>query len=126
MAKGSAGLRDEVASASMLPRSALWRLLLVVGMAIAALILGYIGLSQYLSHQVVPQYAKGWTDIVFLDIQLFVLNAGPAAGPARLMIVFPIESISARAPAGMAMVVPGCSMRACPVSWWPWVSRVPS
>ncbi len=81
MAKGSAGLRHRVAAASMLPRRGLWRLLLVVGMAIAALILGYIGLSQYLSQQVVPQYAKGWTDIVFLDIQLFVLNAAPAAGP---------------------------------------------
>jgi hypothetical protein len=104
VAKGSAGLRDEVASASMLPRSALWRLLLVVGMAIAALILGYIGLSQYLSQQAVPQYAKGWTDIVFLDIQLFVLNAAPASGPGSIPVPLGIARFLAPAATAVAAV----------------------
>ena len=104
MAKGSAGLRDGVAAASMLPRRVLWRVLLVAGMAIAALILGYIGLSQYLSQQVVPQYAKGWTDIVFLDIQLFVLNAAPAAGPGPIPVPLGIARFLAPAATAVAAV----------------------
>jgi hypothetical protein len=38
----------------MLPRKALWRLLVVGGMAVAAVVLGYIGLSRDLSLQAVP------------------------------------------------------------------------
>jgi len=78
VARGPARPRSGTAGASLFPNKTLTRWLIVAGIAVAALIIGYIGLYQYLSRQAVPQYAKGWADIVFFDIQLFVLNAAPA------------------------------------------------
>ena len=93
-------------------------MLLVAGMAIAALILGYIGLSQYLSQQVVPQYAKGWTDIVFLDIQLFVLNAAPAAGPGPIPVPLGIARFLAPAATAVAAVVALCLLLSAKLRRW--------
>jgi voltage-gated potassium channel Kch len=63
---------------------------LVVGVfAAVALVLGYIGLREYVSRQylspnAVPEYGRGWADILFYDVQLFVLNAAPAGGPGPI------------------------------------------
>ena len=79
----------------------LGRWLIVLGIATVALVLGYVGLNGYLSHQRVPEFGKGWADILFYDVQLFVLNAAPAqsAGP------FPVALGIARflAPAATAV-----------------------
>jgi voltage-gated potassium channel Kch len=69
--------------------------------AVVAFALGYIGLSDFLSHQKTPQFGQGWADIVYYDVQLFVLNSAPAqsAGP------FPVALGIARflAPAATAV-----------------------
>jgi hypothetical protein len=69
--------------------------------AVVAFALGYIGLSDFLSHQKTPQFGQSWADIVYYDVQLFVLNSAPAqsAGP------FPVALGIARflAPAATAV-----------------------
>ncbi len=80
---------------------ALGRWLVVLGIAAVALVLGYVGLHEYLSRQTVQGFGKSWADILFYDVQLFVLNAAPAqtAGP------FPVALGVARflAPAATAV-----------------------
>jgi len=56
------------------PRS--W--LVVLGATAAGLILGYIGLHEYLSQH--PSFGRSRADILFYDLQLFVLNSAPANG----------------------------------------------
>lgn len=41
------------------------RFLGVFAIAMLALIPGYIGLNEYLSHRTVPRYGTGWADILF-------------------------------------------------------------
>ncbi len=71
------------------PNRALVRWLIVAAFAALALVLGYIGLreyvsQQYLSPKAVREYGRGWADILFYDVQLFVLNAAPAGGPGPI------------------------------------------
>lgn len=71
------------------PNKALVRWLVVGAFAAVALVLGYIGLREYvwqhyLRPKAVPEYGRGWADILFYDVQLFVLNAAPAGGPGPI------------------------------------------
>ena len=83
---------------------------LVVGMfAAVALILGYIGLREYVAQQylprnAVPEYGRGWADILFYDVELFVLNAAPAAGPGPIPLPLGIARFLAPAMALAATV----------------------
>jgi len=63
-----------------------WALVLII--VAIALILGYLGLHVYLSHQKTAVYGKGWADILFYDVQLFVLSSAPVqgAGPFPLAL----------------------------------------
>jgi hypothetical protein len=73
--------------------------LVVAVVALAALILGYIGLAQYVPRQPSSAaYGDSWDDILFYDLQLYTLSAAPAAGPGP----FPVWLAIARflAPAG--------------------------
>jgi hypothetical protein len=63
----------------------LTRWLIVLTIAAAALIIGYLGLSEYLSHQSGQDFGKGWADVLFYDIQLFVFNAAPTQVPAPFL-----------------------------------------
>ena len=61
---------------------ALLQWLIVLAIAVAALIIGYLGLNQFLSHQKAPaMYGQGKFDILYYDVQLLVFNAAPAQGP---------------------------------------------
>jgi hypothetical protein len=106
---------DAVAEAPAWPRSravaagpsldrTLVRWLIVLGIAAVALILGYIGLDDYLSHQPVPQFGRGWADVLFYDIQLFVLNSAPAAGASPLPVTLGIARFLAPAATFVATV----------------------
>jgi len=57
---------------------ALVRGLIVLGCAATSLILGYIGLRTFVLHQ--AGLGRSWVDILFADVQLFVLQA-PLNGP---------------------------------------------
>jgi hypothetical protein len=45
------------------------------------LVLGYIGLAQYLPHQAPAGYGDSWDDILYYDLQLFTLSSAPAGDP---------------------------------------------
>jgi TrkA-N domain/RyR domain len=67
------------------------RWLVVGAFVVVALVLGYIGLWEYVSQQyahskATPAYGRGPGNILFYDIQLFVLNAAPASGPGPIPI----------------------------------------
>ena len=98
VAAGPAGGAD---LGSSRPGRTLARWCVVLVIAVVAFALGYIGLSDFLSHQKTPQFGQGWADIVYYDVQLFVLNSAPAqsAGP------FPVALGIARflAPAATAV-----------------------
>jgi hypothetical protein len=79
--------RSRAAAGDVLPGRALARWLIVLGTAAAALILGYVGLDGYLSHQTVPGFGRGWADVLFYDVQLFVFNSAPTQGAGP----FPVE-----------------------------------
>ena len=64
--------------AGLFPEKALRHWLVVLGATAAGLILGYIGLHEYLSQH--PSLGRSWTDVLFYDLQLFVLNSAPADG----------------------------------------------
>ncbi len=85
------------------------RWLAVAAFAVTALVLGYIGLreyvsQQYLSAKAVPQYGRGWADILFYDVQLFVFNAAPAGGPGPIPLPLGIARFLAPATALAATV----------------------
>jgi voltage-gated potassium channel Kch len=91
------------------PNKALVRWLVVGAFAAVALILGYIGLreyvlQQYLRPKAVPEYGRGWADILFYDVQLFVLNAAPAGGPGPIPLPLGIARFLAPATALAATV----------------------
>jgi len=77
------GPRREAVTAGLFVIKALVRWLIVIGIATVAFILGYVGLDDYLSHPGPQGFGHGWADIVFYDVQLFLLNAAPtqSAGP---------------------------------------------
>jgi voltage-gated potassium channel Kch len=84
---------------------ALARWLIVLVIAAVALILGYIGLRQYLSHQKAPAaYGAGWADILFYDVQLFVFNAAPTQGPGPFPLALGIARFLAPATTVLAGV----------------------
>jgi hypothetical protein len=95
------GPRSRAAVVGLLLDKAFGRWLIVLGIAAVALVLGYVGLTEYLSHPKVQGFGQGWADILYYDVQLFVLNAAPAqsAGP------FPVALGIARflAPAATAV-----------------------
>lgn len=71
--------------------------------ALTSLILGYIGLAQYLHHQPAPGgYGDSWDDILYYDLQLYAFASAPAAGPGP----FPVWLEIARflAPLGTLLV----------------------
>jgi hypothetical protein len=66
----------------------LLRFMFVVAVAVTALVLGYLGLRQYLAKPSLAKlYGRSWADILYYDIQLPVLNAAPAGGAGP----FPVE-----------------------------------
>ena len=83
MADAPAGVRTKAALAAVLPDKSLVRWLVVLAIAVAALILGYVGLNEYLTAAKASEYGRGWADILYYDLQLFLLSAAPAqdAGP---------------------------------------------
>ena len=90
MAQVSARLRSQAAVAGLFLDKAVRRWLIVLGIAAVALILGYLGLNEYLSHHTNLGFGRGWADILFYDLQLLVFNSAPAGGagpfPATLGI----------------------------------------
>ena len=58
-----AGSRSKAAVAGIRLDKVPWRWLIVAGMAVAAFILGYVGLAAYLSAHKMPGYGRGWADI---------------------------------------------------------------
>ena len=83
---------------------ALRRWLVVVGIAAVALILGYLGLDEYLSHHPASPYSRGRLDILFRDLQLFVLNSGPAEGAGPFPVTLGIARFLAPATTAVATV----------------------
>lgn len=67
----------------------------MLGATVAGLILGYIGLHEYLSQH--PSLGRSWTDILFYDLQLFVLNSAPADGAGPLPVALGIARFLAPA-----------------------------
>ena len=77
MAGVATGPASEADLGSSRPGRTLARWCVVLAIAVVAFALGYIGLSDFLSHQKTPQFGQGWADIVYYDVQLFVLNSAP-------------------------------------------------
>ena len=78
------------------------RWLVVGAFAAVALVLGYIGLREFVLQQYVPpkatpQYGRGWADILFYDVQLFVLNSAPAGGGGPIPLTLGIARFLAPA-----------------------------
>jgi RyR domain-containing protein/TrkA family protein len=91
------------------PNRTLVRWLVVGTFAVAALVLGYIGLreyvlQQYLSSKAIPEYGRGWADILYYDVQLFVLGAAPAGGPGPIPLPLGIARFLAPATTAAATV----------------------
>jgi hypothetical protein len=107
MAKGSMGPRKRVLGLrlrlSFIVYGPLARLLGVLVIALVPLILGYIGLHEYLSRPPASTtYGRGWADILFYDLQLPVLNAAPAVGPGPYPVALGIARLLAPATAVLA------------------------
>ena len=96
--------RSEAAAEGLFLEKALRRWLIVLGIAAAALILGYLGLNEYLSHGTVPEFGNGWADILFYDVQLFVLSSAPAEGSGPFPIALGIARFLAPATTAAATV----------------------
>jgi hypothetical protein len=84
----------------MIRRLSFWQIIAVlIALAVVPLVLGYIGMAQYLHHQPAPaKYGDSPIDILYYDLQLYTLSADPAAEPGP----FPLSLEIARflAPAG--------------------------
>ena len=76
--------------------------LVLLGVAAVAAGLGYLGLSQYLSHH--PGQGSGWPDILYYDLQLFVLSAAPASGPGPIPLALQLARFLAPATTVLAGV----------------------
>jgi voltage-gated potassium channel Kch len=91
--------------ASVSRNGMLARWLIVIAIAAVALILGYFGLNQYLSHQQAPAaYGRGWADVLFYDVQLFLFNAAPTQGPGPFPLTLGIARFLAPATTVLAGV----------------------
>ncbi len=97
MAEVPARPRSQVAVAGLFLDKALRRWLVVLGIAAVALILGYFGLNEYLSHHPTPMFGRGRADILFYDLQLFVLNSAPAEGAGPFPVALGIARFLAPA-----------------------------
>ena len=97
MAEVPARPRSQAAVAGLFLDKALRRWLLVLGIAALALILGYLGLNEYLSHHPALGFGRGRTDILFYDLQLFVLNSAPAEGAGPFPVALGIARFLAPA-----------------------------
>jgi voltage-gated potassium channel Kch len=68
-----------------------------------ALVLGYIGLAQYVPHQPASAgYGDSWDEILFYDLQLYFLSAAPAAGRGPFPVLLAIARFLA--PVGTVLV----------------------
>lgn len=109
MATGRAGARERAPGRLRrlfsLVYMPLARLLIVVVVALVALVLGYIGLHQYLS---VPPasttYGNSWSDILFYDLQLPVLSSAPTQGAGPYPVPLGIARLLAPASTFLAAV----------------------
>jgi hypothetical protein len=104
VADAPAGVRSRASLAAVLPDKTLVRWLIVVGIAVAALILGYVGLHEYLSAHKTPEYGRGWADILYYDLQLFLLSAAPAQDPGPFPVALGIARFLAPAVSAAATV----------------------
>ena len=104
MAEVSARPRREAAVAGLFLDKAVRHWLIVLGIAAVALILGYFGLDEYLSHHPTMGFGRGRTDILFYDLQLFVLNSGPAEGAGPFPVTLGIARFLAPAATAVATV----------------------
>jgi hypothetical protein len=75
----------------------LTRWLIVLAIGAVALILGIIGLNQYVSHQKMPVFGRGWLDILYYDLELYVFNAAPVQGPGPFPVTLQIARFLAPA-----------------------------
>lgn len=72
------------------------RFLVVLAVPVAALILGYIGLAEYLTKPHAPAgYGTGFWDILYYDLQLPVLSSAPTQGPGPYPVPLGIARILA-------------------------------
>jgi len=78
--------------------------LVVLGVAIAALALGYAGLDEYVSRNPAAGFGGSWDDILFYDLQLFVFGSGPAQGPGPFPVPLGIARFLAPASTALATV----------------------
>jgi hypothetical protein len=69
----------------------------VLAVGVAALVLGFAGLRTYLAHQAGNEFGTGWLDILYQDVQLFVLNSGAADGPGPIPLTLQIARFLAPA-----------------------------
>lgn len=82
---------------------ALARGLAVFAVAIIALVLGYLGLHQFLTHQHAPEFGMSFLDTSYYDAQLFLLGSAPLGGPGP----FPVALEIARFLAPVTTVLAG-------------------
>ena len=104
MAEAAAKPRSQAAAAGLFLDKVLGRWLIVLGIAAVSLVLGYIGLNEYLSHNTVSGFGRGWTDILYYDLQLFVLNSAPAGGAGPFPVTLGIARFLAPAATVVATV----------------------
>ena len=105
MAEGPVSSRGWAPAESVSRNGMLARWLGVLAIAAVALVLGYLGLRQYLAHQPAPAaYGRGWADILFYDVQLFVFNAAPTQGPGPFPVTLGIARFLAPATTVLAGV----------------------
>src|SRR5260221_5483584 len=107
MAKSRSGSRARVpgwrARFSFLLYGPLARFLLAAAFALVPLVLGYIGLHEYLfSRPAGMKYGRSWWDILFYDLQLPVLSSAPAQDAGPYPVSLGIARLLAPAVAGLA------------------------
>lgn len=78
--------------------------LVVLGVAVAALVLGYIGLREYVSRNAAQGFGGSWDDILFYDLQLFVFASAPSQGPGPFPVALGIARFLAPASTALATV----------------------
>jgi voltage-gated potassium channel Kch len=66
-----------------------------VALALVALILGYVGLHQFLVSR--PEYGTGVLDLIYWDLQLFVLDSAPLQTGGELPVALQIARFAAPA-----------------------------
>ena len=104
MAEVPARPRSQAAFAGLFLDKALRHWLVVLVIAGVALILGYLGLNEYLSHSPKLGFGRGRLDILFYDLQLFVLNSAPAEGAGPFPVALGMARFLAPAATAVATV----------------------